>query len=128
MDRLSVAEPKPPSWRAFVVLFVGVAGLTASITVLFLGMRAVLGVGGFCAEGGPFVIETPCPPGVAELMFPGVLGWFIFAGTIAAAGSRLGGVFGGLAFLAWPGLFLALGWNFLEFGLARPDGGVEMGS
>lgn len=127
MDRLRIAEPKPPSWRSFVLLFVGVTGLSASITAMFLAMRAVLGVGGFCAEGGPFVIATPCPPGVTELMFPAMLGWFIFAGVIAAAGSRLGGVFGTLAFLAWPGLFLALGWNFLEFGLAPPEGGIEMG-
>lgn len=42
----------------------GVAGLTASIVVIFLAMRAVLEIGAFCAEGGPYEIETHCPEGV----------------------------------------------------------------
>ena len=36
----------------------GTAGLAFSISLLWLGMRVVMGVGGFCAEGGPFVIAV----------------------------------------------------------------------
>jgi hypothetical protein len=127
MNNLRIAEEKPATGRAYIWLFVGVAGLAASITSMFLAMRAVLGVGGFCADGGPFVIETPCPEGVGVLLTLGTFGWFVFAGLIAAAGGKLGGGYGGLAFLAWPSLFLALGWNFLEFGLAPDDGGIDGG-
>ena len=39
----------------FDVLFyaVGVTGLAMSLTLVFLSMRAVMDVGGFCADGGP---------------------------------------------------------------------------
>ena len=105
----------------------GAAGLAASITVLFLGMRAVLGVGGFCAEGGPYVIEVHCPPGVAELMPLSILGLFVFGGLMFWKGASLGGPYGLLPALAWPALFLSLGWNFLEFGVNPPGGGLALG-
>jgi hypothetical protein len=110
-----------------VVYLVAVAALSFSIALLWLGMRAVMGVGGFCAEGGPYVIETPCPPG-AELMFLAFPLGFIAAGVMAWKGSALGGIYGSLPRLAWPALFFSLGWNFLEFGLSSPlDGGVVLG-
>src|SRR3712207_7813523 len=49
-------------------IFVGVAGMAACLTLVFLGMRAVMDVGGACADGGPFVIDTPCPDGVPLLL------------------------------------------------------------
>jgi hypothetical protein len=100
----------------------GTAGLSFSIAVLWLGMRAVMGVGGFCAEGGPYVIETHCPPGV-ELMFLAFPLGFASAGVMAWKGMALGGSLASLPLLAWPALFLSLGWNFLEFGFAPPAGG-----
>jgi hypothetical protein len=42
-------------------------------------------------------------------------------------GSRLGARYAGLVFLGWPALFLSLGWNFLEYGMKAPDGGLEWG-
>ena len=105
----------------------GAAGLAASITVLFLGMRAVLGVGGFCAEGGPYEIEVHCPPGVAELMPLSIVGLFMFGGLMFWKGASLGGPYGLLPALAWPALFLSLGWNFLEFGVSPPGGGLAVG-
>ena len=39
--------------RRMIGAFVGLVVLTASITLLFLGMRAVMDIGGMCAEGGP---------------------------------------------------------------------------
>ena len=108
---------------------VGVAGLAASLTILFLCMRAVMDVGGFCAEGGPYEIQTHCPEGTAILM-----PLSIFAGLGAAAlmgwkGAQLGSPFGGLVALAWPALFISLGWNFLEYALwpPPPDTGIVWG-
>ncbi len=107
----------------------GVAGLAASVTILFLCMRAVMDVGGFCAEGGPYEIQTHCPEGTAIL-----LPLSIFAGLGSAAlmgwkGSQLGSFFGSLVALAWPALFISLGWNFLEYALwpPPPDTGVVWG-
>ena len=44
----------------------GIAVGTMSMTLLFLGMRAVMDVGGACADGGPFVTAQPCPSGPAR--------------------------------------------------------------
>ncbi len=99
---------------------VGVAGLAMSLTLVFLSMRAVMDVGGFCAEGGPYVIETHCPEGVPLLITGGIFGLFIFGGLMAWKGSIIGGPYGGLVALAWPVLFVSLGWNFLEYAFNPP--------
>jgi len=95
-------------------------------------MRAVLDIGGACASGGPFVPVQPCPEGVAIVMPLGMLGLFAFGGLGFWAGARIGGAWAALPLLAWPALFLSLGWNFLQFGLAppadlEPDGGPVWG-
>ena len=118
--------------RAVAWLLVAAAGLAACITLLFLGMRAVMDIGGACADGGPFVSAQPCPEGVALLMPLGMLGLFGFGAVGFWAGARVGGAWAALPLLAWPALFLSLGWNFLEFGLAPPpelgpDGGPVWG-
>jgi hypothetical protein len=66
------------------------------------------------------VIDTRCPEGVA-LLFP----LSIFAGLGSAAlmgwkGSRLGGYWGAMVMLAWPALFISLGFNFLQYALVPP--------
>jgi hypothetical protein len=53
-------------------------------------------------------------------MVIGMLGLFGFGGLGLWAGARLGGGWAALPLLAWPGLFLSLGWNFLEYGIAPP--------
>jgi hypothetical protein len=108
---------------------VGVAGLAASLTVLWLGMRAVMDVGGYCAEGGPYVIDVHCPDGVA-LLIP--LSIFLGLGAAALAGIKgaaLGGGWGAIVLLAWPALFISLGWNFLEYAFNPPgdEGGIVWG-
>lgn len=128
MARLS-SDTAGPRLADYAIYLLGVAGLAASITLIWLGMRAVLGVGGFCAEGGPYVIETHCPPGVAvgmTLAFPGL---FLFGGLMLWKGMALGEPYPYLALLAWPALFLSLGWNFLEFGVNPPGegGGLALG-
>lgn len=112
---------EPPDYTAIGWLLVSAAGLAACITLLFLGMRAVMDIGGACASGGPYVSVRPCPDGIAALMTVGTLGLFVFGGLGIWAGARLGGGWAALPFLAWPALFLSLGWNFLEYGL-RPPG------
>lgn len=101
---------------------VGVAGLAMCLTLIFLSMRAVMDVGGFCAEGGPYVIETHCPDGVPLLLVGGIFGLFGFGGLMAWKGSIIGGIYGGLVLLAWPVLFLSLGLNFLEYAVNTPEG------
>ena len=101
--------------------FIGFAGIAFCITLLFLVMRAVLAVGGFCAEGGPYAIRTHCPAGVPWMTPLAIFGGLISVGLARGfAWER----FGGLVLLAWPALFLSLGWNFfaLGFGLIAKAG------
>jgi hypothetical protein len=70
---------------------VGVAGVVFSLTLMFRSMRSVQSIGGFCASGGSaYTIQHHCPKGI---------GWLL------------------PLLLAWPALFLSLGWNFLDYGL-----------
>lgn len=116
-DASSVADRA----RGTVLLFVALAGVACSITLLFLGMRAVMAIGGFCASGGPYVIAHRCPHGVPGIMVGSVAAGLVFGLAYAAiAASR---TVPSLAGFIWPALFLSLGWNFLEFGLRPPGGG-----
>jgi hypothetical protein len=105
-----------------IAFLVGIAGLAFSLTILWLSMRAVMGIGGACASGGPYVPAVQCPDAVVALTPLSVFGLFIFGGIALWGGAAIHGSWAGLLFLAWPALFLSLGWNFLEFGL-RPPGG-----
>ncbi len=100
----------------------GVAVGTMSITLLFLGMRAVLDVGGACADGGPYVTAQPCPTGTPLAMVGGMFGLFGAAGLIVWFGSRIGGAATAIVALGWPLLFVSLGYNFVDYGLHSPDG------
>jgi hypothetical protein len=86
-------------------------------------MRAVLEVGGSCAEGGPYVIETHCPTGSTTFLMLGVPLWFagVFIGlVVAAALSAPQPIFAG-----WALLFGALGWNFIDYAFnADPSGAL----
>jgi hypothetical protein len=100
----------------------GIAVGTMSITLLFLGMRAVMDVGGACADGGPFVTAQPCPTGTPMAMIGGMFGLFGAAGLIMWFGSRISTAATAVVALGWPLLFVSLGWNFLEYGLHPTDG------
>jgi hypothetical protein len=108
-----------PPWLAIAGLLVGMAGIAGSITVVFLGMRSVLDVGGQCASGGPYVIAVPCPDGTWTLPLA-VFAGLGFAFLAAAGGSKIGGIYATLPGLAWVGLFCSLGFNFLQWGIAPP--------
>src|SRR3954468_23401584 len=118
----------PPQLRFVLLLAGGVAGLAMCITLVYLGMRAVMDVGGACADGGPYVSAQPCPDGVPAAMILAIFGLFLFGGMAMLGASGTGG-YGWVPLIAWTGLFAALGWNFLDYGLlSPPDGqGIEWG-
>lgn len=83
---------------------------TASFTLLYRVSALIMGLGGACASGGPYVIETQCPD-VVVVLAP----LSIFGGLIAAAiGLFFARGFGTpLVIWAWPILFVGLGIAFL---------------
>lgn len=107
----------PMAARRSLLTFVGLGGATAALTVVFYCMRAVMDIGGFCASGGPYEIAHPCPDGVPGLMVGAILGGLAMCGVYAFHAFGVN-----LVWLAWPALFLSLGWNFLEYGIDAPDG------
>ena len=119
MDRL-----EPPGIGRLAALWVGTAlaaaGVAASITAVYLGMRDLMvESGGVCASGGPYVVANQCSSGQVALLFGGIVAMLVFTGLHAAMehwadGPRIG----------WPAIvglmFLALGWNFIDLGLDPP--------
>lgn len=94
-------------------------GCMAAILVMvpFAGMK-LLDVGGFCAEGGPYVIRQECPEGVIPVLAGGLPLLFVFgiAYTLALpAGWRFLLVWG------WPILFLGLAAVFFISAFTAPD-------
>ena len=82
-----------------------------AITLLFQVSSAVAALGGFCARGGPYVIETECTDAIVAFAPTSILG-----GLVAVAiGATLAQGFGAslLAF-AWPALFVSLSVVFFQ--------------
>ena len=114
-------------FRNTLAIGLSLAGVACGLTLVYLAMRAVMDVGGFCAEGGPFVIEQHCPQGVPGIMVGGILGGLVLAFVyVGVAVVRRIPSFAGLL---WPALFLSLGWNFLDYAFDPPGagGGVVWG-
>ena len=111
--------------RKLIFTAVGVFLVAVGLTVLFLGMRSVMDIGGYCASGGPYEIRHECPNNawmIPVSIFVGLAGvGFLLAGTFRSGPK--------LVALAWPALFLALGWNFLEYAFdpPPPDTGLVWG-
>jgi hypothetical protein len=100
-------------------IFIGLAGLCAALTMLFWSMRAVMEIGGSCASGNvPHEITRPCPQGTGWMMTSSIFGGIFMFGLYAV--SAAGGP--SLWPLAWPALFLSLGWNFFQYGVDPPFG------
>jgi hypothetical protein len=85
--------------------------VTASLTVLFLSMRAVMSIGGSCGSAGTDL--PPCPGNTAGLLPAAIWGGLIFAGLYVwrAAKAKVPS----FVSLLWPALFLSLGYNFLDY-------------
>jgi hypothetical protein len=111
--------------RKLVFTAIGVFLVAGGTTLMYQAMRAVMEVGGYCASGGAYEIRQECPDGV-WLMFVGVLGGLIGLAFVIAGTFRGGPK---LWVLAWPALFLSLGWNFLHYAFdpLPPDDGVVWG-
>jgi Short C-terminal domain len=113
--------------RATIAITLSLAGVTCALTLLYLGMRSVMDVGGFCAEGGPYVIEQHCPQGVPAVMVGSILGGLVLA--FVYAWQTIKHRVPGFTMLLWPALFISLGWNFLEYAFDSPfeGGGIVWG-
>lgn len=102
--------------RKLAFTLVGVFVFAAGLTLTFESMRAVMDVGGSCGSGGPYVVRQQCPEGTGLIVvgiFAGLLGTaLVVAGTFRNGPQ--------LWVFAWPALFIALGWNFLVYGLDPP--------
>jgi hypothetical protein len=104
--------------------YVGLAGVTIAIVWLYESMRAVMAIGGSCASGGPYVVATPCPQGTAWTTVGAIFGGMAMAALYTVYGLRQGPR---VTILIWSALFLALGWNFLDFGLHPGESGQAVG-
>ncbi len=98
-------------------------GAAFSISLLYQAMRGVMRLGGMVASGGPYAIVHPVPSWVWIMPVSILLGMACF--FINLFSSRSEEV--NLMPLAWPGLFLSGGWNFLEFAFGPPGGGFSWG-
>jgi len=117
---MSTEAPTSPRLapRATVITVASVLVVAVSLTWTYLSMRAVMNVGGACADGGPYVSAQPCPDG-SILIAVAVPALIIFAmiGTVSASGVGAPN----LLVPMWGVLFGTLGWNFLEYSFKGPD-------
>lgn len=111
----------PVSRRTVAIVLSCVLLLAVTLVWAFLGMRAVMDVGGACAEGGPYEIATPCPDGAVLLTvaFPVMLIAAMLGSAVATRASAPD-----LLLPMWGVVFGTLGWNFLEYGFRAGDGTV----
>ena len=109
-----------PVWR-----YVGSAAswliFTFCFTLLAVGASIVMGLGGFCASGGPYVIQTQCPDVVVWTTPGSIFGGLIAVGIGVIVASGFGTP---LVSWAWPILFIGLGLAFLASGLAAGIEGI----
>lgn len=115
--------------RAVAMAALGWLGLAACLALVFLAMRAVMDVGGACADGGPYVSAQACPEGSVPALVLGIFLGIGFAVLASAGGVAIGGIWAATPVLAWSALFGSLGWNFLDYGLvsAPPETGLALG-
>src|SRR4051812_49699711 len=85
LPRLSAMQPlersPDPGLRSVVLLALGVAGLALCITLVYLGMRAVMDIGGACADRGPAVSARSPPRGRPGAVVLGAVLRFLFCGV-----------------------------------------------
>ncbi|GII55545.1 hypothetical protein Pth03_39340 [Planotetraspora thailandica] len=109
--------------RRSIGLLIGLGALSCALTLLYLAVSALMTLGGSCGAGGPYVVETPCPAGIAWIIpvsiFGGLAALGLYAVSLLPVGPKL-------VVLAWPALFLSLGWVFLDAAL-DPELGVDVG-
>ncbi len=119
---VDVPVEKGRSVRGPAVLVVSVLVLSTCLTWAFYSMRAVMNVGGACADGGPYVSAQPCPDGAA-LIAVAVPVMIITAMVGSAVALSINAP--NLLIPMWGVLFGSLGWNFLEYSF--PGDGIVWG-
>lgn len=104
--------------RAFAATIACVLVVTICVTWAFYSMRAVMNVGGACADGGPYVSAQPCPDGAVliSVAVPVMLATAMFGSAVAAVVDAPN-----LLLPMWAFLFASLGWNFFEYAVRGPD-------
>lgn len=106
----------PVEWIAFPLSWVLIA---FGVALVFPSARAVLAVGGSCAEGGPYVIAVPCPGQTTLLTSVGIIAFM--AGSLLSLFGQRG--FGVPAWgYGWAALFGAGAAAFFEAGLREDVG------
>ena len=113
---LPVAQRR--SFRGPALVVACVLVMSVCLTWAFFAMRAVMNVGGSCADGGPYVSAQPCPGG-AGLIAIAIPVMIVTAMVGSAAAISVGAP--NLLIPMWGFLFGSLGWNFLESAVTGPD-------
>jgi hypothetical protein len=113
--------------RGAIFLAILVGALSASITVLFLSMRSVMNIGGSCGavDVGDGISIRPCPGNVAGLLPGAIWAGLIATGLYVFVASKFR--VPSMVSLAWPALFLSLGYNFFDYGIHGQSGFVICG-
>ena len=111
-------------WKHQALFSFTIFGVAFCISTLYHAMRPIMRLGGMVASGGPYAIEHPAPSWVWVMPLSIIIGMIcFFLNLFTSPGDD--GI--NLMPLAWPGLFLSLGWNFLEFTFNPPGGGLAWG-
>lgn len=110
-------------WKRGLLFHFTIFGVAFAIACLYHGMRGVMRLGGMVASGGPYAIEHPAPSWVWVMPVAILFGMACFFINLFSSGPDSVN----LMPLAWPGLFLSTGWNFLEFAFSPPGGGFAWG-
>ena len=119
-----VDAPDRPPPLIVAGTFIGAFGFAACLAILSSGMRAIMATGtGFVAVGGPYEIANPAPDWVWVIPVSVLAGW-VFGGLFALAAWRLDRF--RAVIVIWSGLFLLLGFNFLQLGI-DPEAGIVWG-
>jgi hypothetical protein len=63
--------------RRGAVMLLGLAGIVACLTLFFLAGERLQDVGGSCASGGPYVVESQCPKGLEASVLLATFGFLI---------------------------------------------------
>jgi hypothetical protein len=104
---------------------IGIGGVALCITIVSQGMRSVEKIGGACQSGAQSSVTAhACPAAVPGLLTGGIFAGLAFLALFVVCVGERGRP---VVLLAWPALFLTLGWNFLDSGLHPATGGTSVG-